>query len=79
MALTAGEQEAARRRARLESDARKVRLVPFGAPPLPPYGTPEFEKTLHDYAIQSTEDSSWMKRAKGMMSPSHDAASSAAM
>jgi hypothetical protein len=52
MALTAGEQEATRRQARLESDARKVRLVPAGAAPLPPYGDPAFEKTLHDYAFQ---------------------------
>jgi hypothetical protein len=33
-----------------EDLARGIVLVPYGARPLPPYGTPEFEKTLHDYA-----------------------------
>ncbi len=51
MALTAGEQEATRRQAQLESDARKVRLVPAGAAPLPRYGDPAFAKTLYDYAF----------------------------
>ena len=33
-----------------EDPARGIVIVPYGARPLPPYGTPEFEKTLHDYA-----------------------------
>ena len=49
-ALTAEEQEANARQARVEDLARGIRIVPYGARPLPPYGTPEFEKTLHDYA-----------------------------
>ena len=46
----AEEQETNTRQARVEDLARGVRIVPYGARPLPPYGTPEFEKTLHDYA-----------------------------
>ena len=49
-ALTAEEQETNAQQARVEDLARGIRLVPYGARPLPPYGTPEFEKTLHDYA-----------------------------
>ena len=46
----AKEQKTNTRQARVEDLARGIRIVPYGARPLPPYGTPEFEKTLHDYA-----------------------------
>ena len=50
MALTAEEQETDAQRARAEDLARGIRIMPYGVGPLPPYGTPELEKTLHDYA-----------------------------
>ena len=44
------EQNTNTRPSQVEDLARGIRLVPYGARPLPPYGTPDFEKTLHDYA-----------------------------
>ncbi len=50
MALTEDDADAVQRRATMESAAKGIVLQPYGAAALPPYGTPEFEKTLYAYA-----------------------------